>query len=43
MSLSATMIKIHFLFSSYFESVVAYHLTGKMLSADFYPKAAYCE
>ena len=31
------------LFSSDFESVFAYHLTDKILSFDFYPKAVYFE
>ena len=30
-------------FPSDFESVFAYHLTGKILSFDFYPKAVYFE
>ena len=30
-------------FSSDFESVFAQHLTGKILSFDFYPKAVYFE
>ena len=34
------MIKNHF-FSSDFESVTAQHLTGNILSFDFYPKAIY--
>ena len=32
---------LHFFFSSDFESVFAEHLTGKILSFDFYPKAVY--
>ena len=38
--LTAPVIKI---FSSDFESLSAYHLTGKNLSFDFYPKAVYIE
>ena len=32
-----------FFFSSFFERVFAYHLTGKILSFKFYPKAVYFE
>ena len=36
------MIKNHFFFFSlYFESVISQHLTGKILSFDFYPKVIY--
>ena len=35
--------KISFFFSSDFERVFAYHLTGKSLSFEFYPKAVYFE
>ena len=35
------IIKITSFFSSDFESVNAQHLTGKILSFDFYPKAIY--
>ena len=38
--LTALVIKI---FSSDFESVSAYHLTGKNLIFDFYPKGVYIE
>ena len=36
-------ISVPFLFSSDFESVFAYQLTGKILSFEFYPKAVYFE
>ena len=35
--------KISSLFSSDFESVFAFHLTGQILSFEFYPKAVYFE
>ena len=35
--------KISSFFPSDFERVFAYHLTGKMLSFEFYPKAVYFE
>ena len=35
--------KISSFFSLDFESVFAYHLTGKILSFEFYPKAVYFE
>ena len=35
--------KISSFFSSDFERVFAYHLTGKILSFEFYPKAVYFE
>ena len=35
--------KITSFFSSVFESVIAQHLTSKILSFDFYPKAIYFE
>ena len=35
--------KVSSFFSSDFESMFAYHLTGKILSFEFYPKAVYFE
>ena len=35
--------KISSFFAIDFESVIARHLTGKILSFDFYPKAVYFE
>ena len=35
--------KISSFFSSDFERMFAYHLTGKILSFEFYPKAVYFE